>query len=100
MKKKDQLIQLGLEGFKADEVMLLEEKMLEGAMTFQYRKKDGSIRNAVGTLSRRLMKLADGTLWEPKGEPKPDVAQWFRYFDLDAQGWRQFDVTQLIAVEG
>lgn len=98
MKQREELITLGLEGFKADEVMLLEQKMMEGAMTFQYRKKDGTIRNAVGTLSRRLMKQEDGTLWEPKGETKPDVPQWFKYFDLDAKSWRQFDVTQLIAV--
>lgn len=98
MKQREELIQLGLEGFKADEVMLLEQKMMEGAMTFQYRKKDGTIRNAVGTLSRRLMKQEDGTLWEPKGEAKPVAPQWFKYFDLDAHGWRQFDVSQLIAV--
>lgn len=98
MKNRDELIKLGLEGFKADEVMLLEQKMMEGAMTFQYRKKDGTIRNAVGTLSRRLMKQEDGTLWEPKGEARPDVPQWFKYFDLDEKGWRQFDVTKLIAV--
>lgn len=98
MKQREELIALGLEGFKADEVMLLEQKMMEGAMTFQYRKKDGTIRNAVGTLSRRLMKLEDGTFWIPKGEAKPVAPQWFKYFDLDAHGWRQFDVTQLIAV--
>ena len=98
MKTKEQLINLGLTEAKTSEVMLLESKMLECAMTFQYRKKDGTIRNAVGTLSRSLMRLEDGTLWEPKGEAKPIAPQWFRYFDLDAKGWRQFDVAQLIAV--
>jgi hypothetical protein len=44
------------------------------------------------------MKQEDGTLWEPKGEAKPVAPQWFKYFDLDAHGWRQFDVSQLIAV--
>ena len=39
MKTKDQLIQIGVEEFKADEIMLLQEKMLEQAVKFQFKQK-------------------------------------------------------------
>lgn len=99
MKTKDQLINLGLSDAKADEVMLLESEMLDRAVAFQYRKKDGTIRNAIGTLCRSLMKLADNTLWEPKGEPKPENPALMLYFDCDAKSWRSFQVANLVAVE-
>lgn len=98
MKTKEQLVSLGLTNMKADEIMLLESKMMETAICFQYRKKDGSVRNAVGTLCRSLMKLPDGSLWKPKGDATPESAEWVRYFDMDQKGWRQFSVFQLIAV--
>lgn len=98
MKTKDQLIQLGIEGFKADEVMLLQEKMLEQAVKFQFRKKDNSIRDANGTLRREEMVQEDGTLWEPVGESKPEPANVIRYWDLDAKSWRCFDVNRFIGI--
>lgn len=100
MKTKDQLVSLGLTEMKADEVMYLEQKMLEGAVAFQFKKKDGTVRNAVGTLCRRLMKLADNTFWEPKGPAKPECPSIVKYFDCDKKEWRSFSVTSLIAVEG
>lgn len=39
MKTKDQLVSIGLTEMKADEVMMLESKMLEQAVKFQYRKE-------------------------------------------------------------
>ena len=98
MKTKDQLIQLGIEGFKADEIMLLQSKMREQAVKFQFKKKDGTIRDAVGTLVRGLMKQADGSLWEPKGESKPEPDTVIRYFDLEKGMWRCFTVTDFIGL--
>lgn len=100
MKTREELINLGIDGYKADQIMLLEKKMLEGAMCFQFRKKDGTIRNAIGTLCRSLMKQADGTFWEPKGVEKPCPASVVRFFDCDKMEWRCFSVGSLIAVEG
>ena len=100
MKTKDQLVSLGLTEMKADEVMLLESKMLEQAVKFSYKKKDGSVRDAEGTLDRRKMDIGDGTLWEPVGKGLPEKAEFIRYWDLGSMGWRMFDVRQLIAVEG
>lgn len=100
MKTKDQLVSLGLTEMKADEVMMLESKMLEQAVKFQYRKKDGTIRDAEGTLDRSKMDLGDGTLWEPVGNGLPEKPEWVRYWDLKSMGWRQFNVFNLVAVEG
>ena len=98
MKTKDQLIQLGIDGFKADEIMLLQSKMMEQAVKFQFKKKDGSIRDAVGTLCRSLMKQEDGTLWEPKGEAKPEPASIVRFFDCENGAWRSFSCLEFIAI--
>lgn len=101
MKTKQDLVNLGIEGFKADEIMLLQEKMLEQAVKFQFRKKDNSIRDAVGTLRRDLMVQEDGTIWEPKGEAKPEPATVVRFFDCVAKAWRCFTCTEFIGlVEG
>lgn len=101
MKTKDQLVSLGLTEMKADEVMMLESKMLEQAVKFQFRKKDGTIRDAVGTLRRDLMKQEDGTIWEPKGPQKPECPTTIGYFDLEKQMWRSFICTEFIGlVEG
>lgn len=102
MKTKEEIIQLGVEEFKADEIMLLQSKMLEQAVKFQFKKKDGTIRDAVGTLNRDLMVQEDGTIWEPKGEAKPEPATIIRFFDTIKGLWRCFSVTEFIglAVEG
>ena len=100
MKKREELVSLGLTEMKADEVMLLESKMLETAVRFQFRKKDGSLREAVGTLNRDKIVQADGSLWEPIGEARPDVPTLVKYWDLTVQSWRSFNVFNLVAVEG
>lgn len=100
MKKREELVSLGLTEMKADEVMLLESKMLETAVRFQFKKKDGSLREAVGTLNRDKMVQQDGSLWEPLGEARPDVPTLVKYWDLTVQSWRSFNVFNLVAVEG
>ena len=100
MKNREELINLGLDGFKADEVMLLESKMLETAVRFRFTKKDGSLREAVGTLVREKMIQADGSVWEPVGAERPEVPTLVKYWDLTVQAWRSFNVFNLVAVEG
>lgn len=100
MKTKDQLVTIGLSEKQADDVMLLESKMLETAVRFQFKKKDGSLREAVGTLVRKKMIRPDGSVWEPVGEARPDVPTLVKYWDLTVQDWRSFNVFNLVAVEG
>ena len=95
--EREELVKLGIEGFKADEIMLLQEKMLERACKFMYRKKDGSLRDAVGTLKRDMMRLSDGTLWEPKGGPAPARPGVINYFDLREGAWRSFVPERFVA---
>ena len=100
MEQKVKLVSLGLTEKEAEKVMTLESEMLKRAVKFQYKKKDGSIREAIGTLRLDLMKLKDGSLWTPKGDPKPDDVSKIDYFDIEAQWWRQFAVANLVSVEG
>lgn len=98
MKTKDELVNLGVTEIKADEIMLLESKMMEQAVKFQFKKKDGTTRDAVGTLRRDLMKLADGSLWEPKGEQKPENPTIVKFFDVEKQDWRCFSCVSFIGI--
>lgn len=96
MKTREQLVNLGIEDFRVDEIMVLQSKMMEEAVKFQFRKKDGTVRDAVGTLCRDLMKQEDGTIWEPKGESKPEPATIIRFFDCVKGMWRSFTCTEFI----
>ena len=100
MKTKEQLVSLGLTEIKADEVMLLESKMLEQAVKFQFRKKDGSIRDAIGTRKRELMVQEDGKVWEPVGAQKQECPTTLGFWDLEKKAWRCLIVSNLVAVEG
>lgn len=99
MKNKEELVKLGLTDMQADDVVLLESKMLETAVRFQFKKKDGSTREAVGTLVREKMITPEGNVWEPVGEARPEVPTLVKYWDLTVQAWRSFNVFNLIAVE-
>lgn len=100
MKTKDQLVSIGLTEKKADEVMLLESEMLKRAVKFQFRKKDNSIRDAIGTRKRELMVKEDGKVWEPVGAQKPECPTTLGFWDLEKKAWRCLIVSNLVAVEG
>ncbi|MBO6247391.1 MAG: DUF2693 domain-containing protein [Bacteroidales bacterium] len=99
MEQKVKLVSLGLTEKEAENVITLKEEMLKRAVKFSFKKKDGTVREAVGTLRRDLMKLKDGSLWTPKGDPKPEDLTKVDYFDIEAQWWRQFSVQNLVAGE-
>lgn len=98
MKTKDQLIQLGIEEFKADEIMLLQEKMMEQAVKFQFKKKDGTIRDAIGTRNLELMVQEDGKRYEFKTDGKPECPTTLGYWDLEKKMWRCFTLTSFIGL--
>lgn len=101
MKTKEQLVQLGLKDFKADEIMFLEEKMLDQAVRFCFKKKDGTIRDANGTRKRELMVQEDGKRYEFKTAGRPECPTTLGYWDLDKKMWRSFTLTSFIGlVEG
>jgi len=68
-------------------VMKLMAKMAVGNVKFQYRKVDGTIRVAVGTLNFH---------YESKGSGRPTPADSFLYYDCEAKGLRSCKIVNII----
>ena len=69
----------------------MRRKLEAGVVEFAYLKADGTVRLASGT--RKMDLIPSGDL--PKGngnKPAPNVVH---YYDMDACGWRCFDITRL-----
>lgn len=75
-----------------DLVKKLKEELHNGEVKFSYYKKDGSVREARGTLNPNIY----GKEHEPTGNGHPVPENQIRYYDLDAQGWRSFLIENLI----
>ena len=71
----------------------LRNRMKEGKVTFQYKKKDGSIRTAIGTLKSDLItkKPAGGVCY-------PKQVGYSLYFDVEKDNYRVYAESQLIGV--
>ena len=65
-----------------------------GIVKFSFFKKDGSIREAVGTKDLRIIPKEK---W-PKGADADHMPNYstVTFFDLDKQEWRSFDITRFI----
>src|SRR5690606_5509881 len=68
-------------------VIKLQARMLLCDVAFQYRKVDGSIREAVGTLNFS---------YETKGSGRTAPADSMVYFDRTANGIRSFKILNLV----
>lgn len=66
--------------------------LTERVVRFSYRKNDGTIRKAVGTLMKSMTPQAQGG-----GRPTQEHLQL--YFDVEKQSWRSFKKDQLIEIE-
>ena len=64
-------------------IAVLKYKMRRGIVTFSFKKADGTIREARGTLRRSLLPPTKGT----GIKPSPLV---FVYYDVEKCGWRSF----------
>lgn len=71
--------------------ILLRERMLAGIVHFSFQKKDGSIREAFGTLHKDRITITSGEA----ATPNPLVGT---YFDLEANAWRSYTIANLIAI--
>jgi hypothetical protein len=68
----------------------LKEKLKQGPVRFAFRKKDGSLRLAYGTLD--LSKIPNEA--QPKGnEASPKILP---FYDLEKFAWRSVQVGQLV----
>ena len=64
----------------------------KGVVNFKYKKKNGEIRDAKGTLNIEIM----GEKNTPKGTGYDIVDTNIRYYDLNSEGWRSFIAENLI----
>lgn len=75
---------------KAWQVFKLKKQMLKGIVKFYYKKVDGSIREAYGTLKSELMPAIEGNDRRLKN-PTVQV-----YFDTERQEFRCFKVANVL----
>jgi|SRR5690606_5245688 len=69
-------------------VIKLKMKMGKQVVSFKFRKVDGSIREAVGTLKASMLPATKGT-----GKSNPNV---FTYFDVEKSQYRCAKIESLI----
>lgn len=76
----------------------LKQMLREGAIEFEYTKKDGTTRIAVGTTKLDLFKDSPNYK-QPVGnrEVNSDI---ITYWDLDKDGWRSFNGNNLVHIFG
>lgn len=72
----------------------LKEHLHNGEVTFEYKKKDGTIRRARGTLR---MDVIPESYWPVLRPTAPDNV---RYWDLDSEGWRSFRPENFLRIIG
>lgn len=77
---------------KAWQVFKLKAQMAKGIVRFYFRKVDGTIREAYGTLKAELMPEIKGS----DNRKKNDSVQV--YFDTEKQEFRCFKLANLIAL--
>jgi hypothetical protein len=70
----------------------LVKKLTEGSVSFKFRKVDGSIREATGTLNNDL--IPEGL--RSTAIPADDAAT-VAYYDLGSNGWRSFRADAVVA---
>lgn len=81
-------------------------QMHQGVAHFSFVKKDGTEREAYGTLNKDLLEVFLGPTDEEitPTEPVPDSQQVFQnYYDLTADGegkkkWRRYDLANLVCL--
>lgn len=71
----------------------LNKMLHNGTVKFQYTKKDGTIRTAVGTLKSDLI-----TTKSRGGENKVENAGYTVYFDVEKEAFRCFAESRLVGV--
>lgn len=83
-------IEIHNKGIKYHNIEMIKHILQQGAKRFSYKKKDGSYREAYGTLNSDMIKekcpMSDN-ITSKKQNYNPDI---IRYFDLDSDGWRSF----------
>lgn len=83
---------------KADLAADLREEMLARVVEFDFIKKDGSTRHALGTICQDFLPQVEND-GNPKKAPSAPNYSCFRYYDTEKQAWRAFSVLNLVSFE-
>ena len=75
---------------KAWQAYKLKAQMTLGVVKFAFRKTNGEIRNAVGTLAKNLYQ------YEPKGTGRASHPSTIAYWDLEKNSFRSFCIETLL----
>lgn len=70
-------------------VETLNELLNKGVVKFSYKKKNGEVRNAIGTKNFDYVSENFGEEMLPKGG-HIYTDEVIRYFDTNSEGWRSF----------
>lgn len=76
------------------EIINLKNRLANGEVNFEYKKKDGTTRTARGTLR---MDMIPKSYWPVM---RPTAPENIRYWDLDSEGWRSFIPENFIRIVG
>ena len=68
-----------------NELSKLRAKMRDGEVQFKFKKKDGSVRTAIGTLNKKL--IPKEFVNDERRKPSDVV---MNYFDVEKEDWRCF----------
>ena len=77
---------------KDTDIQNFKNALHKGIVEFKYKKKDGSIRDAKGTLNIDVM----GNENAPTGSGHNVSDANIRYYDLNSNGWRSFIYNNLL----
>ena len=76
------------------DVLELKKSLKKGIVTFQYKKKDGTIRTAKGTTNVSI--IEDNYIY--KGGEGPSRYGYTSYWDVDKNDWRCFNEKSFIGI--
>lgn len=77
---------------KVEAISALYDKLMKGVVKFTFKKKDGSIRQAIGTL------VHDKINYEFKGTGKSSPVT-LPYWDLEKNAFRSLNIVNFIGME-
>jgi hypothetical protein len=80
----------------------IQERLRAGIAHFTFKKADGSVREAYGTLAPGLIPERPMTTEQAEAKlankPKPENPNVQTYYDLGAQDWRAYTISKVIAL--
>ena len=76
----------------------LREKLQQGKTSFVFKKKDGSRRQAIGTLSFDLIPTEDTKF--KSDEPREERDDQVTYYDLEKMAWRCCKTENILEING